>query len=473
MHDAGGMQLADVAPELTVLVGAILALLFALAAPRRLQRTAAYIALATCALAGAELFALAGGPHLSFAGTYALDAAARVASLIVLVVTVAVIALSVRWFETDPRQGEYYTLLLMSALGAIVMARATDLMGMVIGVLLSSATGYVLSAYHRQSRRSAEAAIKYFLIGALTNAALVFGVVLLFGVTSTTTLGEMRARLAGGDPTATIAGVTLIVVGLAFKMGAVPAHAWMPDVADGAPAPVAAFVTIAPKVGALVALARIAAVLPESVGWRPVLAVLAALTMILGNASALWQDDVRRLLGWSAISQTGYALMGIVALGRSALAIPGLVYFLGAYALGGLTAFGTVVALGGRADRAAYAGLARTNPWLALALVIAFLSFVGIPPTAGFAGKLVLFGAAIEAGYAWLAFVAAVNSVISLAYYARVLAPAYFGESTGGAGDIPGWPAAAVAATGAAVIVAGIAADVALAAMRSRVFLPG
>ncbi|HEX7940618.1 MAG TPA: proton-conducting transporter membrane subunit, partial [Gemmatimonadaceae bacterium] len=214
-----------------------------------------------------------------------------------------VIALSVDWFATDPRHGEYYSLLLLSALGAVLLAGAADLMQLTLGVLLSSATGYVLTAYHRRSRRAAEAALKYYLLGALANGAMVYGVVLLFGLAATTTFSGLRARLPGSSALPLIVGTGLVTVGLAFKMGAVPAHAWMPDVADGAPAPVAAFVTVAPKVGALVALARLVAVLPAGdAGWRPLVALLAALTMTLGNVAALWQEDVRRLLGWSAVS---------------------------------------------------------------------------------------------------------------------------------------------------------------------------
>ena len=258
---------------------------------------------------------------------------------------------------------------------------------------------------------------------------MLYGVALLFGLAGTTTLPGVAVALAPHAPADWVlpASVSLILVGLTFKMGAAPAHAWMPDVAEGAPAPVAAFLTVAPKIGAVVALGRLAAVLPEqAVGWRPLVAGIAALTMTLGNFAALRQDDVRRLLGWSAVSQTGYALIGVAALGRSALAFPALLYFLIAYAFANLAAFAVVVELRGLSDRGAYGGLALARPLLALVLATAFLSFIGIPPLAGFVGKLALFGAAIEAGYGWLAGVAAVNTVISVAYYGRVLGPAFF-----------------------------------------------
>lgn len=474
MQEAGAhdmaMSVGDVLPELALLGGAVVVLLFAIFTPRRLQAWAATLALLTIAVAAVltvGLGVLAGGAErLTFAGTYAVDGAAAWGKLVVLGATAVVVAFSVDWFREDPRHGEYYTLLLMSALGAVLLAGAADLMQLTLALLLSSVTGFVLVAYHRRSRRAGEAAIKYYLLGALTNAAMVYGVVLLFGLAATTTFPGLATGLAHADPLPLVAGMSLVVVGLAFKLGAVPAHAWLPDTADGAPAPVAAFVTAVPKVGALIALARFVIVLPETTsGWRPLVAVLAVATMTLGNLAALWQDDVRRLLGWSAVSQTGYGLMAVVALGRSELAVPSLLYFLVAYVLGNLAAFGVVVELRGAAERGRYAGLAASHPWLAGALMVSFLSFVGIPPLAGFAAKLALFGAVIDAGYGWLAVVAVVNTVVSLAYYARVLGPAYFDrpeDTTATADRLPArspWAALGVAITAAALLVLGLGAD--------------
>jgi NADH-quinone oxidoreductase subunit N len=222
-------------------------------------------------------------------------------------------------------------------------------------------------------------------------------------------------------------------------------------VSQGAPAPVAAFLTVAPKIGALVALARFVDVLPAGeVGWRPLVAVVAAATMTLGNLAAFWQDDVRRLLGWSSVSQSGYGIMAAVAVGASPLARPALLTFAVAYALANLAAFGVVVALRGRTDLADYSGLFRTHPWLATALTVAMLSLVGIPPLIGFTAKLQLFTAAIDAGYGWLAFVAVVNTVASVFYYLRVIAPAYLG-------DAPARPATLGAASGATVVTAAAA----------------
>lgn len=473
-----GMDMAamvpDIIPELILLGGGVVILIYALVAPRRRQAVAALLALAVAAASAVATTVMLGqSERLTFADTYAVDGVALWSKLVVLIATAVVIGLSVGWFRRDPRHGEYYTLLLFSALGAILLAGATDLMQFTVAMLLSSVTGYVLSAYHRASRVSSEAGIKYYLIGAFTGAGMLIGIAYLFGLAGTTTLTGLATGLDDGGP-ALVAGTALVIVALAFKTGAVPAHAWVPDVAEGAPAPVAAFVTAAPKVGGFVFLARLVLILPpEAVGWRPLVAGLAAATMTLGNLAALWQDDVRRLLGWSAISQTGYGLLAIVALGRSGLAVSSLLFFLLAYVLGNVAAFGVVVELRGRTERSSYAGLARAHPWLAAALAVSFLSFIGVPPLAGFAAKLLLFAAAIEAGYTWLAVLGIINTVFSIFYYVRVLAPTYFGEL---AEPMPVLARSASVATllpAAAVIAVGIAAEPFVRAFTAAGLLPG
>jgi NADH-quinone oxidoreductase subunit N len=465
-------SLGDIVPELILLGGGIIILLFALFAPRSAQVGAALIALATALGAGVATIAMFDSDQgFTFFDTYSVDDVALWAKLIVLVATVAVIALSVPWFARDPRHGEYYTLLLFSSLGAVLLAGATDLMEIVMAIVLSSATGYVLVAYHRRSKFSSEAAMKYFLLAALTSSGMLIGVALLFGLAGTTTLTGLHEGLPD-EAAALVVGAALIITALAFKMGSVPAHAWMPDVAQGAPVPVAAFVTTVPKIGGLVALARLASILPDSVGWRPLVALIAGATMTLGNLAALWQDDVRRLVGWSSVSQTGYGLMAVVALGRSDLAVPSLMFFLLAYTLANVAAFGVVEELRGRTDRAAYAGLARAHPFLAMALVISFLSLIGIPPLVGFGAKLALFTASIEASYEWLAVVAAINTVVSIFYYVRVLAPAYFDELPAPVPVLGPWAASATYTMALGVVAAGVVAEPVLDALRSAQLLP-
>ncbi len=466
-------MIADVVPELVLVTGGVLVLLYALLAPRRWQAGAAVLAMVTIAASAVASWLMLGEPAaLTFADTYARDEVAVWAKLVVLAATALTVGLSVRWFARDPRHGEYYTLLLFSALGAVLLAGATDLKQFVAALVLSSATGFVLTAYHRRSRASAEAAMKYFLVGALTSASMLVGAAYLFGLAGATTFPALRAGLTDGGA-GLVVGVALVLLAVAFKVGAVPAHPWVPDVAEGAPAPVAAFLTTVPKIGGFVFLARLAITLPvDAVGWRPLTAILAAATMTLGNLAALWQDDVRRLLGWSAVSQTGYGLLAIVALGRSGLAVTSLVFFLVAYTAANLAAFGVVVELRGRADRVSYAGLARAHPLLAGSLAVAFLSFIGIPPLAGFPAKLLLFGAAIDAGYTWLAVLAVANTVVSIAYYARVLAPAYFDALAAPVPVLGRSAAVATLVAAAAVIASGVAADPLLRSLTAATLLP-
>ena len=462
MTDTGDMVavVGDILPEITLVIGGVVVLLFALFAPRQRQAMAAWIALATIVVAGVLAAAMLGGNEtVSFFGTYARDGSAIWAKLIVLGGTLVTVVLSVPWFRRDPRHGEYYTLLLYSALGAVLLAGATDLKEFIVAMLLSSATGFVLSGYHRRSSPAAEAAIKYYLIGALANSAMLMGIAFLFGLAGGTTLEALRVGLPGGG-LAVAAGVALMVAGIAFKIGAVPAHAWVPDVAQGSPAPVAGFVTAIPKVGGFLFLARFVMALPPgSAGWEPLVAVLAAATMTLGNLACLWQDDVRRLLGWSAVSQTGYGLMAIVAIGGSDLALTALLFFLLAYVPGNLAAFGVVVELRGRTALADYAGMARARPEVAAALLLSFLSFIGVPPLSGFVAKLLLFLVAIEVGYAWLAVVAAINTVVSIFYYVRVLAPVYFGPLAAPVPVLGRSAAWATLAAAAALVVAGVLAE--------------
>ena len=459
----------DVLPEIVLVLGGVVVLLYSLFAPRNWQRAAAWLAFATTAIATALTLGMLGGVEaLTFFGTYARDNVAAIGRLIVLVATAITIALSLPWFAKDPRHGEYYTLLLYSALGAILLAGASDLKAFIVAMLMSSATGFVLAGYHRRSSPSAEAAIKYYLMGALVNSAMLMGVALLFGIAGGTTFEALRTGLPAEAGPATIAGVALVILGVAFKLGAVPAHAWVPDVAQGAPAPVAAFITAVPKVGAFIFLARFVMVLPAgSLGWELLVAVVATATMTLGNLACLWQDDVRRLLGWSAVSQTGYGLMAIVALGRSDLAVPALLFFLAAYVPGNLAAFGTVVALRGRTALADYAGIGRAHPWLAGSLALSFLSFIGVPPLSGFVAKLLLFLVAIEVGYAWLAVVAAINTVISIFYYVRVLAPGYFARPAGPIPTLSRGASLVTVGSAGILILTGIVAEPLVAAFAS------
>jgi NADH-quinone oxidoreductase subunit N len=323
----------------------------------------------------------------------------------------------------------------------------------------------VLAAFHRDWALSVEAGMKYFLLGAFANALLMVGVVLLFGVLGDSNY-QALAQTATAPPTALAQlALALVLVGIGFKLGAVPAHAWMPDVAQGAPAPAAAFLTVVPKIGALLALARLLPLFPEEYRWRLLVAAMAVATMTVGNLAALWQTDLRRLLGWSSVSQSGYALMAICVLGRTAQALPALLLFLAAYAAANLAAFAAVTELRGRTALDDYRGLAWQRSAIAAVLTVALLSLLGLPPLAGFAGKLALFTATLDAGYAWLAAVALVNTVVSLFYYLRVLSPLYFGQAVAPVAVLGRWSALATLVAGASVIALGVGANGLLAAL--------
>ncbi|WP_148862182.1 NADH-quinone oxidoreductase subunit N [Marinobacter fonticola] len=455
------MPIADLLPELILLIGAAAIIVAAAFLPQRLQGLCAPVTMGLLVASMVLVSIRWGQPdQLTFKGVWALDGAAQFAKLLIFGSAIAATALSPRWMATDRRHGEYYGLLLFAVLGSVMMAAAADTMELIVGVLLSSVTGYALVGYHRQWSPSQEAAMKYFLVGALANALLVIGVVLLFGLTGATGYTELAASLAENpDPWVIVTSLVLILLGLGFKLGAAPAHMWMPDAAQAAPAPVAALITVITKAGAAVALARFAMLLPDAIAWRWAIALIAAVTMTWGNLAALWQTNLRRLLGWSAVSQSGYALMAIVVLGVTDQALPALLVFLAGYAVANLAAFSAVTYLRGRTELDDYRGLARSRPWTASVIILALLSFLGLPPLVGFFGKLMLFGAAIEGGYTWLAVAAIVNTVLSLFYYLRVIAPMVFAKTDQKAADL-GWPAAAtMAVTGLLVVALGIWAE--------------
>ncbi len=461
------MPVGDILPALSLLIGAALILLIALFVSRKNQWLCALPALATTVIAAVFTMRtqVTMAPKLSFSGTWALDGLTAWSSYAILGTTGLVILLSPAWFRSDRRHGEWYVILLFGALGSIMLAGAADLMELMVAMLLSSVTGYTLASYHRASKMCAEAGAKYYFLGALANPMMFFGIVLLYALAADTSYAALAAgfRGSGADPMVSAAGLGLLMIGLTFKIGAVPGHPWVPDVAQGSPAPAAAFLTVAPKIGALVALARLVWLMPEGfLPWRWVVAIIAALTMTLGNLAALRQDDVRRLLGWSSVSQVGYGLMAIAAMGaieQAGLARSALIMFIFAYASGNLAAFAVVVSLRGRTKLEDYQGLSRRRPWHAAVMTLALLSLTGIPPLIGFAAKLALFGAAIQAGLTWLALLAVLNTVISLYYYLRVIGAMYLGSSKAPVALLDRTSLVALGTAGVLLIILGLAAQ--------------
>lgn len=469
------MSAHDVLPEIVVLVAALAGLLMASFISQPRQWLGAPLALCGLLASGvACTMQLGAVPRLTFAATWALDGGSAWTRLSILAATSFAVLLAPDWLRNDRRHGEYYPMLLLSALGAMVMAGAADTLQLVMGILLSSVTGYVLAAYHRDWAPSVEAGMKYFLVGALANTLMMVGVAVLFGLLGDTSYAAMAGPLAQtASSPALLVGLALVVIGLSFKLGAVPAYAWMPDVAEGAPAPAAAFLTVVPKLGAALALARLLQVFPvEIANWHPLIATLAAATMTLGNLAALGQTDVRRIVGWSSVSQSGYALMAVAVVGLSSLAIPALLFFLAGYAVANLAVFAVITHLRGRTAIEDYRGLGASRPWTSAMLVVGFLSLIGIPPLAGFVGKLTLFLTTIDAGYTWLAVVALVNTVVSVYYYLKVISAMYFAPQDSRAEVLGRWSAAAMGLAAGLVVLIGIASEGLMRAFGQSSLLP-
>jgi NADH-quinone oxidoreductase subunit N len=416
--------------EILLLLGATGGLILGLWLPRCRQWIVALVAAAALVAALiATAVSLTGEPETVFGGTYAIDIATNVARLVIIAATLLVLCLSVEAVRGARRETEYYTLLLLASLGAVAMAGANDLMLLAAAYLVASVPVYALVAFAKDAAGT-EAALKYYLMGSFLGVAMLVGITVLFGVGGATLYPDLAEGLGAAPRAAVAVGLVGVLAGLLFKTGAVPGHFWVPDVTQGSPTPVAAFVTTVPKIGGLVAAYRLLDVaLPETtVDWPLLVAVIAAASMTLGNLAAFFQDDPKRLLAYSTISQVGYLLMAVAVAGRTDLALPGLLYYLAAYAVTNLGAFAVLAELPGMRTLGDAAGLFRRHPGLALTLVVCLLGLVGTPPIAVFVGKLTVFSAALDGGLAWLVVVAAVNTVASVFYYLRWIAPTFLRE---------------------------------------------
>ncbi|MCL4425039.1 MAG: NADH-quinone oxidoreductase subunit N [Firmicutes bacterium] len=325
--------------------------------------------------------------------------------------------------------GEFYVILLLAILGMMLMASSGDLITIYLGLELTSISSYILAGYLREDPKSGEAAIKYFLMGALASGVLLFGMSLFYGLTGATNLVSISGILHQvGAPPLVLAAMVFLIIGLGFKVAAVPFHMWAPDAYEGAPTPVTAFFSVGPKAAAFAAIIRVFTDGLSSLVWEWSLAfaVLALITMTLGNLTALWQKNVKRMLAYSSIAHAGYIMVGLAA-GTWQGTVAMLLYLL-AYVFTNLGIFAVVTALGnreGKDELTDFTGLSQRSPYLAAALVVFFLSLIGIPFTAGFFGKFLLFGAAVQSGLVWLALVMAVNSAISVGYYYTVVRNMY------------------------------------------------
>ncbi len=410
-------DLAFLIPEIMVLLTAILALA---AEMLRLPRTALMVTLAGLLLATGLSMPLLGAHTSVFSGTFRIDTLSIWAKLILLPATLLSVLLARAELGGSDREGTVYSLLCLVTLGALLLAGAGDTMLLVLGVLLSGLGSFALVAYPRNDSAT-EAAMKFFVFASVTGGVMIFGLSYWFGGTGSTLLSDL-ARLDTAPVVAAV-GLVAVIVGLGYKASLVPFHFWAPDAYEGAPVSIAAYLSVAPKIGAILALAQVVRDLPVATGWPMVVALIAVLTMTYGYLAALAQDNVVRLLAYSSIAQAGYFLLGIVAVGASPLAFESMIVFAAAYAAMNLGAFAVVMCTG--RTLAALSGIGRSHPVMGVAMVVFLLSLVGIPPLAGFVGKFLLFGASIDAGFIWLTVIAIINSVLSLAVYLRVVVPMY------------------------------------------------
>jgi NADH-quinone oxidoreductase subunit N len=422
-------------PLIAVTIGAIVVLLAGVRMADDESEGLGWLALATLGVAFVLALGQVGQTGFAFGGALAVDGFSGFFQLTILIAAAFTVLMSLDYASDNHLAGaEYYSLLLFSTLGMMLMAAAGDLVVIFLGLETMSIAVYVLAGMRRLDPRSNEAAIKYFLLGAFSTGFLLYGIALIYGATGSIKLEVIRTALSGSMTSNSLLrlGLAMLLVGFGFKVAAVPFHMWTPDVYEGAPTPITAFMAVGVKLGAFAGFVRIFLVglLPVSGQWSEALWVVAVLTMTTGNVIAVVQTNIKRMLAYSAIAHAGYVLIGMIAASPEGGAA--VLYYLLTYAFTTLGAFGIVVALERRqlaGDLIAdYRGLSTRSPALAAAMAVFLLSFTGVPPLAGFMGKFYIFSAALRQGYTYLVVIAVVNSVIAAFYYISVIVAMYMEE---------------------------------------------
>jgi NADH-quinone oxidoreductase subunit N len=472
------------APEIIIVVTMLGVLALDLVLPRQLKYWSATVGVLGLTFAAIPLIIMAvddAGTRAMFDGSFVVDEFALVLKGLFIAAGYIALLMSVSYVESDRYyQGEYYFLLLTSILGSVVMASARDLIILFIALELTTGPLFLLAGWRKGDLRSNEASLKFFILGILSTAILLWGMSMLYGITGSVdfvTISDSVALIAGGsvpdfEPLLGLA-ILFIIIGFGFKISAVPFHFWAPDTYEGAPIPVTAYLSVSSKAAGFVGLFVIVYVaLPSAVNiWGPGLWLLAALSMTVGNLTALRQENIVRLMAYSSIAQAGFMLVPFAAaavVGGSeqlAVGLEASVIYLVIYAIMNLGAFAVVIQgtrLTGTADIEGWAGLAKRDPRLGVLIAVFFFSLAGIPPLAGWFAKFIMFQSAITAGGpggVWLAVIAAVNAVIALYYYARVTKTVWFDAPPEGAPDASSAPAGslglAIGLTAVATVVIG------------------
>ena len=435
------LNFSAILPELVVIITALLVMILDLGEVAahmqiaRRGRTLAWVTMAGLVIAAVLNVLAIGQPAADLQGMVVADDLSRYLNLVLLLS--AGLGVLLAW-EYLPRfttmVGEFYALFLLALAGMMFLGKSVEFITLFVSLEILSVALYVLTGFHRGQPAGSEGAMKYFLLGAFSSGFLLYGAALMYGATGSTKLADITAAAPGGFYM--LAGLALLLVGFGFKLAAVPFHMWTPDAYQGAPTPVTAFMSVATKAAVFVALFRVLAATTPSVPsdiWALALAVIAVLTMTLGNLAALRQRSLKRMLAYSSIAQAGYMLIGVVA--GTPAGFDAVVFYLFTYAFMNIGAFAVVELLerGGPddaqdADMRSADGLFARKPLLAVAMAIFMLSLAGIPPLAGFFGKLYIFNAAVASGWVWLAIVGVINSVIGAYYYLRVTVAMFMAE---------------------------------------------
>ena len=453
---------AGLSPLVAVFVGAVVVLLLGLVVSRTARETAVpLLSIATLAIAIGLAVGQWGEREDLIAGALRLDELTLILTILFCVAGIATVLLS--WRHPAPREaahGEYHALLLTSIAGMIVLVAAQNLVSVFLGLELLSIPLYVLCATEMRRASSLESGLKYLVVGSLGSATLLYGLAFLYGATGSTDFAQIATALGGDGDLVTdpllLTGIALTIVGLAFKASVAPFHQWTPDVYEGAPTPITAFMAVATKAAAFGVMLRLfdVALIDAAVDWATPLAVLAAITIGVGNVGALGQSSLKRLLAYSSVAQAGYMLAGVVVANR--LGLQATVFYIAVYLVMNLAAFAVIVAreretpLGD--DIASLNAIGATRPLLAWPMTIAMLALAGFPATAGFIGKFYLIEASVEGDYTWLAVFIVVGSMISLAYYLKVIAAIWMTPS---ADEADATPARAPLAGGDQPVLAG------------------
>jgi NADH-quinone oxidoreductase subunit N len=432
------LTISPALPEIILAVGAMVLLLVGAFSGERSTRMVSWLAIAVLIVALVVSQLGGGEKRLAFYDMFVTDAFALFMKTLVLIGSAVTILMGLRYNEDQGiARFEFPVLVLLSTAGMMVMISANDLITLYVGLELQNLALYVVAGFNRDSVRSSEAGLKYFVLGALSSGMLLYGASLIYGFTGTTAFADLTKLMAGGAaPSAgVIIGLVFVVVGLAFKVSAVPFHMWTPDVYEGAPTPVTAFFAVAPKMAALALFIRFmiepfGALLGE---WRQLIVFLSIASMVLGAVAAIAQQSIKRLMAYSSIGHIGYSLIGLAA--GTANGIRGVLVYMAIYLFMTVGTWAVILCmrrdgrmLEGISD---LSGLSRSQPGLALALAIFMFALSGVPPTAGFFAKLYVFLAAIDAKLAGLAVIGVLTSVVSAFYYLRVVKVMYFDEPAG------------------------------------------